>query len=156
MATHSILFLGKPHGWRNLVHYSLWGCKESDVTKQLHFHFLSFLCFGQLCFILQIFSPSLCPSNLSFHSHDSFFHGTEITNFSEVQLVLLPLLLYLKLASNPRSPRNFLLFYLLRGLLFCILHLSLIHFELMVRVTVSVLNFLFFHVAVHLLQHYVL
>ena len=34
---------GKFHGWRSLVGYSLWGHKESDTTKQLHFHF-QFLC----------------------------------------------------------------------------------------------------------------
>ena len=26
------------HGWRGLVSYSLWGCKESDTTKQLTQH----------------------------------------------------------------------------------------------------------------------
>ena len=30
---------GKSHGWRNMVGYSPWGCKESDRTEQLHFHF---------------------------------------------------------------------------------------------------------------------
>ena len=30
---------GESHGWRGLVGYSLWGCKESDMTKQLtHTH----------------------------------------------------------------------------------------------------------------------
>ena len=24
-------------GWRSLVGYSLWGCKESDMTEQNHF-----------------------------------------------------------------------------------------------------------------------
>ena len=28
---------GEPHGWRSLVGYSPWGCKESDRTEQLHF-----------------------------------------------------------------------------------------------------------------------
>ena len=32
---------GESHGWRSLVGYSPWGCKESDTTEQLHFHFLS-------------------------------------------------------------------------------------------------------------------
>ena len=27
----------KFHGWRNLVCYSPWGCKESDTTERLHF-----------------------------------------------------------------------------------------------------------------------
>ena len=33
---------GESHGRRSLVGYSLWGQKESDMTKRLHFHFLSF------------------------------------------------------------------------------------------------------------------
>ena len=28
---------GKSHGPRSLVGYSPWGCKESDMTEQLHF-----------------------------------------------------------------------------------------------------------------------
>ena len=29
---------GKSHGWRSLTGYSPWGCKESDMTKQLSMH----------------------------------------------------------------------------------------------------------------------
>ena len=29
----------KIHGWRSLVGCSPWGCKESDMTERLHFHF---------------------------------------------------------------------------------------------------------------------
>ena len=32
---------GEFHGQRSLVGYSPWGCKESDTTEQLHFHFHS-------------------------------------------------------------------------------------------------------------------
>ena len=32
---------GKPHGPSSLVCYSPWGRKDSDTTKQLHFHFHS-------------------------------------------------------------------------------------------------------------------
>ena len=32
-----VLLPGKFHGWRNLVGYSPWGCKELDTTEQLHF-----------------------------------------------------------------------------------------------------------------------
>ena len=39
MATHSVLLPGKFHGLRSLLSYSPWGCKELDVTEQLHFHF---------------------------------------------------------------------------------------------------------------------
>ena len=36
MAIHSSILPRKFHGWRNLVGYSPWGCKESDTTDQLH------------------------------------------------------------------------------------------------------------------------
>ena len=32
-----VLLPGKSHGQRSLVGYSLWGCKESDMTEPLHF-----------------------------------------------------------------------------------------------------------------------
>ena len=32
-----VLLPEKSHGWRSLVGYSPWGCKESDTNKQLHF-----------------------------------------------------------------------------------------------------------------------
>ena len=34
-----VLLPGKSHGQRNLVGYSPWGRKESDMTERLHFHF---------------------------------------------------------------------------------------------------------------------
>ena len=37
-----LLLPGKSHGWRNLVGYSPWVCKESDTTERLHFPILSF------------------------------------------------------------------------------------------------------------------
>ena len=30
-----VFLLGQSHGQRRLVDYSLWGCKESDTTKEL-------------------------------------------------------------------------------------------------------------------------
>ena len=35
-----VLLPGKSHGRRRLVGCSPWGCKKSDTTEQLHFHFL--------------------------------------------------------------------------------------------------------------------
>ena len=35
-----VLLPQKSHGWRSLVGCSPWGCEESDMTEQLHFHFL--------------------------------------------------------------------------------------------------------------------
>ena len=34
-----VLLPGKSHGQRSLVGYSPWGCRESDMTERLHFHF---------------------------------------------------------------------------------------------------------------------
>ena len=34
-----VLLPGKSHGWRSLVGCSPWGCKESDTTERLPFHF---------------------------------------------------------------------------------------------------------------------
>ena len=39
MATHSSTLAWKIRGWRSLVGHSPWGCKESDMTEQLHFPF---------------------------------------------------------------------------------------------------------------------
>ena len=33
------LLPGESRGWRSLVGYSPWGCKESDTTERPHFHF---------------------------------------------------------------------------------------------------------------------
>ena len=41
-----VLLLGKSNGWRSLVGCSPWGCKESDMTERLHFHF-SLSCIGE-------------------------------------------------------------------------------------------------------------
>ena len=37
VAPHSSTLPGKSHGWRSLVGYSPWGCKELDTTEQLHY-----------------------------------------------------------------------------------------------------------------------
>ena len=35
---------GKSHGWRSVVGYSPWGCKESDTTERLHLYiYMGFL-----------------------------------------------------------------------------------------------------------------
>ena len=41
---------GKFHGQRSVVDYSPWGCKESDMTEQLHFHFQILLLLITYCF----------------------------------------------------------------------------------------------------------
>ena len=37
MATPPVLLPGKSHGWRSLAGYSSRGCKELEITEQLHF-----------------------------------------------------------------------------------------------------------------------
>ena len=46
MLSSPVLLPGKSHGWRSLVGCSPWGCEESDMTEQLHFHF-SLSCIGE-------------------------------------------------------------------------------------------------------------
>ena len=41
-----VLLSGNSHGWRSLVGCKPWGCKESDTTEWLHFHF-SLSCIGE-------------------------------------------------------------------------------------------------------------
>ena len=47
-----VLLPRRSHGGRNLVGYSPWGRKESDVTERLHFHFQT-ICSHSVC------SPSM-------------------------------------------------------------------------------------------------
>ena len=42
----AVLLPGESHGWRSLVGCSPWGCEESDMTEQLHFH-ISLSCIGE-------------------------------------------------------------------------------------------------------------
>ena len=37
MATHSSILAEKSHRRRSLADYSLWGCKELDMTERLHY-----------------------------------------------------------------------------------------------------------------------
>ena len=39
MATHSRILDGKSYGQRSLADYSLWGCKELDITERLTLSF---------------------------------------------------------------------------------------------------------------------
>ena len=43
---------GKSHGWRNLVGYGPWGCKQSETTERLHYlyHYagMAFISYHQL------------------------------------------------------------------------------------------------------------
>ena len=41
MATHSSILAQRIPWMEELVGYSPWGCKESDMTERLHFSFLS-------------------------------------------------------------------------------------------------------------------
>ena len=51
-----VLLPGKSHGWRNLVGYSPWGRKESDMTEGLHF---MDVCTSLGCATSSLFSNSM-------------------------------------------------------------------------------------------------
>ena len=38
-----VVLPGKFHGLSPLVGYSPWGCKDSDTTERLHFHFHTYI-----------------------------------------------------------------------------------------------------------------
>ncbi|CAI9155805.1 unnamed protein product [Rangifer tarandus platyrhynchus] len=72
---------GKFHGWRSLVGYSLWGCKETDTTEQLHF------------FTLTPFWGSFQPfSKQTAQGKLLGFHIEELTTPTPLTLVLVKLL----------------------------------------------------------------
>ena len=50
-----VLLPGKSHGWRNLVGYSPWGCKELDTTEWLNLTCVMVL----FCFLFLFFFPSM-------------------------------------------------------------------------------------------------
>ena len=61
-----VLLPGKFHGWRSLVGYSPWGCKESNTTEWLHFHTFTWYVSWKTSFDLLLLSYIfiiLCPSS---------------------------------------------------------------------------------------------
>ena len=61
---------GESHGRRSLVEYNPWGCKESDTTERLHFHFY-FLSTGIPSPPLALFVVMLSKAHLTSHSRMS-------------------------------------------------------------------------------------
>ena len=60
----------KSQGRRSLVGYSPWGCKESDMTEQLHFHFAWNIPLVSLIFLKRsLVFPILLFSSISFTDH---------------------------------------------------------------------------------------
>ena len=53
----AVLLPGKPHGRRSLVGCSPRGCKESDTTERLHFHFPLFMHWRRKWQPTPMFSP---------------------------------------------------------------------------------------------------
>ena len=60
IAAHPVFFPGESHGWRNLVDYSPWGRKESDMMEMssVQFSSVSQLCLT-LCNPMNYSTPSL-------------------------------------------------------------------------------------------------
>ena len=58
---------GKSHGWRSLVGYSPWGCRESDMTERLHFHYTLFIVImniGCIPFVVQYWKVVAEPQKM--------------------------------------------------------------------------------------------
>ena len=53
MATHSSILAWRIDGWKSLVGYSPWGCKESDTTEYTHY-ISTFPCIN--IYIIQVIS----------------------------------------------------------------------------------------------------
>ena len=65
MAPHSSTLAGKSHGWRSLVGYSPWGCKELDTTERLHFIVIVMLSRAEYSdWRAPLFPANLAPSAL--------------------------------------------------------------------------------------------
>ena len=65
-----VLLPGKSHGWRSLIGYSPWGCKELDTTEQLHFTFMN-----PIVPSVGRGNPALKPLQNTASKNDSFFHS---------------------------------------------------------------------------------
>ena len=63
-----LFLLGESHGRKSLVGYSPWGCKESDTSERLHFHFQpSAETFSScVCLLLIVFLSSQRPVTIFF------------------------------------------------------------------------------------------
>ena len=62
----SVFLPGKSHGQKSLVGYSPWGCKKSDMTKQLSTHTSSFKTEAKYYLLLQIhLLISCCVAHIS-------------------------------------------------------------------------------------------
>ena len=62
----------KSHGQRSLIGYSPWGCKESDTTERLHFHFP----FIKVCQKMGLLGPGI--DAFSFWIEDAQLHYQKI------------------------------------------------------------------------------
>ena len=81
---HTPVFLpGESHGWRSLVGYSPWGCKESDTTKRFHFLPLSLNIYFVSCNPHFTFGQAVIMTTISqmrnvIASHSPWGHKTQI------------------------------------------------------------------------------
>ena len=55
MATTPVFLLGEFHRQRNLVGFSPWGCRESDMTEQLTFALFSYITYIYVCVYTYIY-----------------------------------------------------------------------------------------------------
>ena len=81
-----VLLPGKSHGRGSLVGYSLWGCKESDMTERLHFTSLPFPSLLQGIFPTQEWNPGLLhcrqiPYQLNYQGNPHILHTAVLITF---------------------------------------------------------------------------
>ena len=79
---------GKSHGWRNLVGCSPWGCKESDTTEWLHFHF-SFGLYRCLYYSMYIHTYTHTHTHTHTLTHVQYYSPNYHLNLEQVQFLSL-------------------------------------------------------------------
>ena len=72
-----VFLSGKFHGLGNLVGYSPWGCKKSDTTEWLHFHFHFLETEG--------FPPSCAKTSISHAPQVGACHGKVVSKLTALE-----------------------------------------------------------------------
>ena len=91
MATHSVFLSGESHGQRNLAGYSLWGCKELDVTEEteqasMHQELMS----GHWLGIASLDNLPLSPHFKLKNTHYMAFTLSPVQDFENLSSALIP------------------------------------------------------------------
>ena len=116
-----VLLPGKSRGRRILEGYSPWGCKESDMTEWLHFHFLQCLYFSFTYFTLYgTLSRTPGLSSSLYEATRSGFHclSYSLTHHSHPPPLIHPAIAFLLLYQVCWKVRDLYLLFPLPRMLF--------------------------------------